>query len=520
MALVDDSAQQRRAANRRPRASFAFAFALALTAAATLAAQLAFHPPDLSTEAMVLLVGVAASAHWCGRWPSFASALLAALAFNFLFIEPRFTFTIAEPSYVLAFTAMAAVGLGLAGLVAAVRGHAAAAHAREVDLAASLSFTRSLAEANEVDDVGRIAIANLLDVVAADLAVFVVVPGSQLEAASIVASHGPTDWLAPDLLAAARTQCIDDEALPICDALGPLGRGLLLPMRSQRGTEGILALHLREAGVGLTTHQRALVLSFAQQAGEALERIASAAERVLARSEIETERLRSTLLASVSHDLRTPLTTITGAASRLVHEASSLDAVTRDELAGSLLSESNRLNDLVANLLFATRLESGAITLRKQWTSVAEVVGSALGRSPLEGRTVDVRIAPDLPFLDADPILLEQAIFNLLDNAARHTPPGTRVAIRGNAQDDAVVVDVEDDGPGIDPERRDSLFRRFARGRHSSGLGLGLAICSGIVQAHGGHVQVEPVEPRGTRFRLRLPVPSTQPRLPESEATP
>lgn len=497
-----------------------YVMAIGFTAAAVAAAMSAFDPPDLSTEAMMLMLGVAAAAHWCGRWPSLLAALLSALSFNFLMIEPRYTFDIADPSYLLAFSAMAVIGIGIGTLVAAVRESANAARTREDEVAAMLSLTRELADANDVQEVGRITLSHLRDVVRSDLAVFVVPAGGEIVMGALVATHGPTDWLDPAALAVARWSHLHGKPAGAGTSELPGTRGLFLPLQSKRGKEGVLGLHVDPDRGVPSPHQRRIVDAFAEQAAAACERLALAVERALARSEIETERLRSTLLASVSHDLRTPLTTITGAASRLVHEASSLDAVTRDELAGSLLSESNRLNDLVANLLFATRLESGAITLRKQWTSIAEVVGSALGRSPLEGRTVDVRIAPDLPFLDADPILLEQAIFNLLDNAARHTPPGTRVAIRGNAQDDAVVVDVEDDGPGIDPERRDSLFRRFARGRHSSGLGLGLAICSGIVLAHGGHVQVEPVEPRGTRFRLRLPVPSTQPRLPESEATP
>lgn len=516
MAPGDDSAAQRTEANRRALGSFAVA--LALTAASTFAALLAFHPPDLSTEAMVLLVGVAASAHWCGRWPSFASALLAALAFNFLFIEPRFTFAIADPSYVLAFVAMAAVGLGLAGLVAAVRGHAAAARAREADLAASLSMTRSLAEASEADQVGRIAIENLLDVVAADFAVFVVTPVGSPEDTSLVASHGATDWRSIDLVAAVRTRADDAATGPWIEVGDSAPVCFFVPMRSQRGLEGFLALRLPPNERELSPHQRALVSSFAQQAADALERIASASERLRARSEVETERLRSTLLASVSHDLRTPLTTITASASRLLHEGNTLDEATRSDLAASVLAESNRMNELVANLLFATRLESGAVSLRTQWTSLAEVVASALERPPLRDRVVDVAVSPDLPLLDADPVLLEQALYNLLDNGVRHTPPGTRVAVRAHEDSNQLLVDVLDEGPGIAAERRAVLFRRFARG--SNGLGLGLAIADGIVRAHGGSLQLVPEVTNGSCFRIRIPLPAAQPRLPETESLP
>lgn len=516
MAPGDDSAARRSEASRRPLSSFALA--LALMAAATFAALLGFHPPDLSTEALVLLAGVAACAHWCGRWPSVAAALLAALTFNFLFIEPRFTFAIAEPSYVLAFVAMTAVGLGLAGLVAAVRGHAAEARAREADLAALLSLTRSLAEANEAEAVGRVTIVNLLDVVVADVAVFVVAPGTRLETASLVASHGPTDWIAPELLVAARAHASDDDDARRLEATSPLAQCSFVPMRSQRGTEGVLALRLCDDAATLDAHQHALVSSFAQQAAEALERIAAASERMRARNEVETERLRSTLLASVSHDLRTPLTTITASASRLLHEGDALDRAARDELAASVLTESQRMNELVANLLFATRLEAGAVALRTQWTSLAEVVASALERPPLRDRPVEVEISPDLPLLDADPVLLEQAIYNLLDNGVRHTAPGTHVAVRARVESQQLVVDVLDDGPGIAADRRALLFRRFARS--SQGLGLGLAIADGIVRAHGGSLQLEPAVQQGSCFRIRIPLPAAQPRLPETESMP
>ncbi|MBL8752323.1 MAG: sensor histidine kinase KdpD [Planctomycetes bacterium] len=493
-----------------------FAVAIGCTAVAVALALLAFEPPDLSTEALLLVLGVVAAARTGGRWPSLLAALFGALAFNFLLIEPRFTFDIAEPAYMLAFAAMAVVGVSVATLVAAVRERAAAAQAREADVATLLSLTRALADAADTDAIGRATLAHLRDVVRGDLAMFVVPPGAPIDLGGLVATHGATDWLDDGVLAVARW--CRDHGKPAGAGTGELPgtHALFIPLRSPRGKEGVLGLHVGSGG-GPTTSQRRLLDSIADQAAGACERLALAAERVRAQREVETERLRSTLLASVSHDLRTPLTTITAAASRLVHDRVELGAAVRTELAETILAQANRLNDLIANLLFATRLEAGAVALRRQWTSLAEIVGTALSRAQLQQHQVDVQVPNDLPLLDADPVLLEQALFNLLDNTACHTPPGTRVVVRAAVLDGELAVDVADDGPGIPPDQRDAVFQRFVRGRHSAGMGLGLAICAGIVQAHGGRVHVEPVEPHGARFRLRLPLPAAQPRLPAPE---
>jgi two-component system, OmpR family, sensor histidine kinase KdpD len=505
-----------------PRSDFrAYLAASAAMAAALVAAVLVFEPPDLSTEAMLLVLGVVAAARVGGRWPSLVAALLAALAFNFLMIEPRFTFVIAEPAYLLAFAVMAIVGILVGSLVAAVQERAAAARARENDVMALLSLTRELADADTVDLVGRIVLDHLRGVMRGDTALLVAAPGHPIDLGAVVATHGTTDWLDDAALAVARWCRDHGKPAGASTAELPGTAALFLPLRSQRGKEGVLGLHAPAAGttdsVPWHPQQRRLLDTFAEQAAAACARIALADERAAALRQVETERLRSTLLSSVSHDLRTPLTTITAAASRFVHEPDAVDATLRRELSESILTEATRLNDLIANLLFATRLDAGAIDLARQWTSIGELIGEALHRAPLAGHAVNTMIPGDLPLLDADPVLLEQALFNLLDNVARHTPAGTKVEVRAVRQDDAILVDIADDGPGIAADRLPTMFQRFARGRQSAGMGLGLAICAGVVRAHGGTVGVEPDTPRGARFRLRLPLPAAQPRLPDAE---
>lgn len=489
--------------------------ALGYTACSLLIAWLVYDPPDLSAEALVLILGVVITALRCGRWPSLMAALVSALAFNFLLLEPRFSFAVAAPSYLFAFAVMVVVGLSLSSLVAAVRESAEAARARESESTALHSLTRELADAQTAEDVGRITLAHLRDLVHSDMAMLVAPPGRVIDATSLVATHGRTDWIGADALAVARW-CWDHGKVAGAGTRNlPGTSALFVPLLSGRGKEGVIGVRRDPDAPSPSPKQRFLIDTFTGQAGLALERVGLAEERQRSRQEAETERLRSTLLASVSHDLRTPLTAITGAASSLIDAAAQHSEATRHDLAASILAQANRLNDLIANLMFATRLESGDIRLRREWTSIEEVVGAALHRAPLAEHRVSVRIPAGLPFVDADPVLLEQAIYNLLENVARHTPPGTAVQVAAWLQVGSLVVEVSDEGPGIEPREAGNVFRRFVRGQHSAGMGLGLAICEGIVKAHGGRAWIEPGRARGVAFRLLLPVPPAQPRLPD-----
>jgi len=488
------------------------------TALAVATAWLLFEPPDLSVEALVLILGVVVTAQRHGRWPAVAASLLGALAFDYLFIEPRFTFTVADPAYLFAFGVMLAVGLTVGSLVVQLRERAAAAREHEAEVTVLHSFARELADAETVEDIGRTTVAHLRDVVRADLAVLVATPGEAIGLAGVVATHGAIDWLGPSELAIARW-CWDHGTAAGLGTNNLPGTGVLfVPLRSLRGKEGVLGLHPHRVDDAPDTKHRLLLDTFAEQAALAFERLALAEERQRARNEAAAERLRSTLLASVSHDLRTPLATITGSASSLLDDAST-DLAVRNELLHGIATEAHRLNELIANLVFATQLEDGRTTLRTQWTSVEEIVGAALrrARDVLQQHEVDVAVAADLPLLQADPVLLEQAIYLLLDNAARHTPAGTHVRVAASAQGHELAIEVADDGPGIPAPMRARIFQRFERGEGSTGMGLGLPICAAILAAHGGTASLLPSSGRGATFRLRLPVPSEQPRLPPSD---
>jgi two-component system, OmpR family, sensor histidine kinase KdpD len=237
---------------------------------------------------------------------------------------------------------------------------------------------------------------------------------------------------------------------------------------------------------------------------------------------METERLRSSLLSAVSHDLRTPLSVITGASSTLLESDAVLDINVRRELLISILDESDRLNRLVANLLDMTRLEAGALEVRKQWQSIEEIVGAALARMSrqLKDRPVATRIQSDLPFVEMDDLLIQQVFVNLLENAVKYTPAGSPLEITALSDDKSIIVEVSDHGPGLPPADLERVFEKFYRAGDSGnrrGAGLGLAICRGIVELHGGKIHAENRPDGGAIFRFSLPLTGNPPELNEDK---
>jgi two-component system sensor histidine kinase KdpD len=268
--------------------------------------------------------------------------------------------------------------------------------------------------------------------------------------------------------------------------------------------------------------QRHLLETFADQTALALERARLAEEAQHATVHAETERLRSALLSAVSHDLRTPLATITGATSTLMASDRRLDEATREELLAVAHEEAERLNRLVANLLDITRLEAGAVQVRKEWHPLEEIVGAALTRLErrLADRPVTTQIPADLPLVPLDGVLMEQMLLNLLDNALRHTPPRTPIEIAAALDDDHVSLEVADRGPGVPAGDEARVFDRFYRGRPGvaeGGVGLGLTVCRGIVEAHGGRIEAVNRPGGGVAFRVTLPLGEKPPVIPTEE---
>jgi DNA-binding response OmpR family regulator/signal transduction histidine kinase len=283
---------------------------------------------------------------------------------------------------------------------------------------------------------------------------------------------------------------------------------MCLPLQTTGDPVGVLALTPRRAH-RFDAEQRLRLDALATQAAFALERATLAREAEASALRAKTEEMRSSLLSAVSHDLRTPLASITGAVSTLRDQSVQLSRAQRDDMLDTIAQEAERLERLVANLLEVTQVESGSLRVRREWVPFEEIAGAAVARLDvaLKSRPLRVVQAPDLPLLSVDPVLFQQVLVNLLENAIKYTPADSEIEIDGHAHDGAVVIEVKDRGPGIPPGDEARVFEKFYRGSHGhvAGAGLGLAICKGIVEAHGGTIDVERRAGGGAVFRVTLP---------------
>jgi two-component system sensor histidine kinase KdpD len=313
-----------------------------------------------------------------------------------------------------------------------------------------------------------------------------------------------------------------DKPAGLCTDTLPSSSALYVPLREARGKVGVLGVRPNDRHRFVDPEQRALLDLFATQVASALERARLAEDAQRVQLQMQTERLRSSLLSSVSHDLRTPLAVITGAASALVDARPEVGPDVRRELSETIHEEAQRLNRLVRNLLDMTKITSGAMKVAKEWQPLEEVVGAALGRlnELLSGRPIDVRLPADLPLVPIDAVLIEQVFINILENAAKYTPKGSPIEISAARDEGSVVVSVKDRGPGIPKEHLDDIFAKFyrlPREGEGGGAGLGLAICRGIVETHGGSIWAENREGGGASFSFTIPIEGTPPAVHTAE---
>ena len=460
---------------------------------------------------LVFLTSVLVSAAAWGLAPSLFASLLSVLAYNFFFLPPLYTFTIADPENVVAlvFFSIAAVIAG--NLAASVRAQAVTARTRARTTHDLYQFSRKLAAIGTLDDLLWAAAYQ----VAVMLKVNVVLLLPEGESLAVRAGYPPEDQLDEADLAAARwTWQHDRPAGRGADTL-PGARRLFLPLRTGRGPVAVLGIESDRPGPLLTPDQRRLLDALADQTAVSIERITLAEDVDRARLEAETERLRAALLTSISHDLRTPLASILGAAGSLESYFAQLDEAGRRELLRTIQEEAERMSRFVANLLDMTRLEAGALAPSRESADLGEVVGSALARAGkvLATHRVVVDIAPDLPLVPLDVVLFEQALFNVLDNAAKYAPAGSQVTLRawGDAMRQEVRLQVLDEGPGVPVEALPHIFEKFYRAaaadRRRAGTGLGLAIARGFMEAMGGHIEAaNRADASGAVFTFILPV--------------
>lgn len=460
---------------------------------------------------LVLLTAVVAVAVRYGLWPSLLASLAASLAYNFFFLPPVYTFTITDPTNVAAFFFFMLIAILVSNVAARVRTQADTAIGRIRTTEQLYAFSRKLAGTATLDDVlwaSAYQIALMLKV-----RVVLLLPEDGL--LTVKSGYPPEDQLDQADLAAANWAWSNDRSAGRGSDTLPGAKRLFLPMRTGRGPIGVIGIDDDRTGPLLTPDQRRLLDALVDQGALAIERVLLVEDIDRVKRTVESERLRSALLTSISHDLKTPLASVLGAASTMRDLAGALSDTEKRDLLATVIDESERLNRFIANLLDMTKLESGAIVPNTALHDLGEIVGSALRRASkiLAAHKVALVLAADLPMLELDAVLFEQVLFNLLDNAAKYSLPETTIAIKSRRERDQVVLEIADEGDGIPPDELESVFDKFYRAQKGDrvrpGTGLGLAISRGFVEAMRGTIAAANRSDRsGAVLTIRLPVPT------------
>jgi two-component system sensor histidine kinase KdpD len=469
--------------------------------------------PPIDAAMLYLLAVVVASSRYSQR-PSAVAALVGIASFDLFFVPPYYTFSVSDVRYVLTFGVMLLVALVMGNLTGRIRGQAAAAREREQRTTTLYGLSRDLATARTEDEVVAATTRSVRDTFPGDTAMFL--PDSL----GRVEPQGPVAYPYDDHERTVAQWSYDHgEIAGYGTTTLPGAAATYLPLTVSQRRLAVLGIRPANPDEFRDPARRRLLEALAAQAAAALERLALAERSRATEVEVEAEHLRTALLSSLSHDMRTPLASIEGSASALLQDPDMPDQAARRELASTILQESRRMNRLVANLLDMIRLETGALQVQKEWQPLSDVAGVALLRTEdrLKGHQVRTNFSPDLPLLPVDEILLEQVFVNLLENAAKYTPPGTLIEVGAEERAGEVVAYVADRGPGIPPDEEELVFRKFHRGGSGSGIGLGLTIARGIITAHGGRIWAENRPGGGAVFRFTLPIVGTPPPIPAEE---
>lgn len=463
---------------------------------------------NVQNLALVFLMGVLASAVRGGLGPGLFASVLGAVAFNFFFLEPRYTLTIRDPESVVALLFFLGTALVASNLTAAVQRQAIAARQRARTTEDLYLFSRKLAGTGTLDDVLWATAYQM----ASMLKVRVVILLPQDGTITVRAGYPPDDTLVDADIAAAKWAWEHDRPAGRAADTLPGAKRLYLPLRTGRGAIGVIGLDNDRLGPLLNSQQQRLFDALADQAALAIERVQLVADVDKAKLAAETDRLRTALLTSISHDLKTPLAAILGSAGTIKDFGGGLSDEAKDELLTTVIEESERLNRFIANLLDMTRIGSGAMVPNSAPHYVGDIVGSALARSAkiTADHRVEVAIPDDLPMIKVDPVLFEQVLFNLVDNAAKYSADGSLIQISASSDDTQVRLVIIDEGQGIPPGDVERIFDSFYRVRKSdhvtAGTGLGLSICRGFVEAMGGSIEAQNRPDReGALFEIRLP---------------
>jgi len=454
-----------------------------------------------------------------GIWPAIYASILSFLAYNFFFIEPLYTFQIAEPHELFALIVFLIVAIVTSTLAGRLRDQARAANERARTTHRLYEFTWKLSGFTSVDAAIDGAAGEIHTSLRRPAVILLDQKNGEL---SLSAAWPPEDTLDRASLDAARLAFMRNEPVGFGTDTLRDSAWYFIPLRTQHGSVGVVGVAQDQNGIALDPEGRALLATLAEQTAAALERAFLAREMMTVRSAAEPERVRNILLASVSHDFRTPLASILGSATSLLDFRDELDAAAHTELLAQIKAEAEGLDVMVRNLLAITRIDAGALDLRKDWVDLREVVervvGAARRRKPAS--SLETNLPAELVMVRADAILVEQALSNVVNNAVLHTPKGTRVMIDTQLRPDAIVLRVTDDGFGISADILPRVFEKFVRSRRENvgksdrgeGTGLGLAIAKGVVEAHGGAITAESPVAAGRGACITLTFPREKPR--------
>jgi two-component system sensor histidine kinase KdpD len=465
---------------------------------------------------LVFLTAVVVVAVRYGLWPSLLASVAASLCYNFFFLPPIYTFTITDPTNIAAFFFFMLIAILVSNVAARVRTQADTAIGRIRSTEQLYAFSRKLAGTASLDDVLWATAYQT----ALMLKVRVVLLLPEDGALAVRTGYPPEDELDKADLAAANWAWGNDRPAGRGSDTLPGAKRLFLPMRTGRGSIGVIGIDNDRTGPLLTPDQRRLLDALMDQGALAIERVLLVEDMDRVKRTVESDRLRSALLTSISHDLKTPLASVLGAASTMRDVADGLSDQQKRDLLATVIDESERLNRFIANLLDMTKLESGAIVPNTALHDIGEVVGSALRRASkiLAGHKVSLELEAELPMLQLDAVLFEQVLFNLLDNAAKYSPVDTVISIRSWRERNQVLLQVADEGEGIPAAELESIFDKFYRAQKGDhvrpGTGLGLAISRGFIEAMQGRIFAANRSDRtGAVLTIQLPIPAAANKL-------
>ena len=473
---------------------------------------------DRTDVAMIYLLGIVLTAMRTGRWPALVTTLLSVAAFDFFFVPPYFTFAVNDMRFIVTFGVMLVVANVITGLTLQIREQAEAARKRERGTAALYALSRKLARERKKERIFDVATRNISDVFHSQIVILI---ADEKDGLTVVETRAGTFPLDRKELGVARWAFDNRHSAGLGTETLPGAKALYLPMIASSGVVGVVGVLPEDGRWQFDPEDIHYLESFVNQTAMAIERVMLAKEAHEEHLKAEAQNVRNTFLSSVSHDLRTPLAVVAGAASTLLEKEGSLDRSARFELLQTIHEETDRLERIIRNVLNLTRLDSGAIKVRKEWQPLEEIIGVVLNRfsDRFQERPLELKIPSDLPLIPFDALLMEQVLSNLLENVLRHTPAGTPVQMNVTPEKTAVMLEIADRGPGIPDHEEEAIFKKFTRGTHTQmGAGIGLSICRVIVEAHGGRIWAENRPGGGASFKFVIPIEGTPPSLiPEKE---